>query len=145
MYYMSQVPAAANVGVPPANPAPGYMHQQWSTWGASGLAGVWAEENTRASIFAALRRKETFATSGPRMRVRFFGGYGFGDDIFTKANMVSKAYARGVPMGGDLASKGAQSPEFLVWVTRDPASNALQRAQIVKGWIDAEGKPRSRV
>ena len=143
--YMSQVPAAANVGVPPANPAPGYMHQQWSTWGASGLAGVWAEENTRASIFAALRRKETFATSGPRMRVRFFGGYGFGDDIFSKADMVTKAYARGVPMGGDLASRGAKSPEFLVWVTRDPASNALQRAQIVKGWIDAEGNTQEAV
>jgi hypothetical protein len=143
--YMSQVPAAANVGVAPANPAPGYMHQQWSTWGASGLAGVWADENTRASIFAALRRKETFATSGPRMRVRFFGGYGFGDDIFAQAGMVSKAYARGVPMGGDLAPKGAQSPEFLVWVTRDPASNTLQRAQIVKGWIDADGNAQEAV
>lgn len=145
MYYMRQVPAAANVGTAPTNPAPGYMHQQWSTWGASGLAGVWAEENTRESIFAAMRRKETFATSGPRMRVRFFSGYGLGDDIFDQADMVSKAYARAVPMGGDLVAQGKQSPEFLVWVTRDPASNALQRAQIVKGWIDAEGNTQEAV
>ena len=145
MFVMSQVPAAADVGVAPANPAPQYSHQQWSTWGASGLAGVWAEENTRESIFAAMRRKETFATSGPRMRVRFFGGYGFGDDILDSTNMVAEAYSGGVPMGGELTAQSAGSPEFLVWVTRDPGSNSLQRAQIVKGWIDGEGETHEAV
>ena len=110
-YYVSGMPAVANTGLPPANPAPRYNHQQWSTWGASGLAGVWAEENTRTSIFAALRRKKPLL---PVARVCGcgFGGYGFGDDIFSKADMVTKAYARGVPMGGDLHRRARNRRSF---------------------------------
>jgi hypothetical protein len=104
-------------------------------WGASGLAGVWAEENTREAIFDAMRRKETFATSGPRMRVRFFGGFGYDAGLATDPEMVAKAYEGGVPMGGDLDG-GDGPPRFLVWASRDPNSAPLQRLQIVKGWIE---------
>ena len=72
----------------------------FSKWGASGLAGVWAEENTRESIFNALRRKETFATSGPRIRVRFFAGYDFKPSNIDEPDIIATAYERGVPMGG---------------------------------------------
>ena len=137
-------PEAQRTGVPPKNPAPGYLQMQWSSWGAAGLAGVWAEENTRDSIFAAMRRKETFATSGPRLKVRLFAGYGLGADLLEDAQLVKKAYARGVPMGGDVKAKGA-SPDFLLWATRDPGSAPLQRLQVVKGWIDATGKTHEKV
>jgi hypothetical protein len=121
----------------------------YQAWGASGLAGVWAEENSRESIFQALRRKETFATSGPRIRVRFFAGYDFPDDLARRANLVHEAYAAGVPMGGDLKppekAKGAgKPPRFLVWGVRDPNSGYLQRAQIVKGWVE-NGQAKERV
>ena len=108
-------------------------------WGASGLAGVWAEENTRASIYEALRRKETFATSGPRIQVRFFAGYDFTSEINTLADAVAQGYAGGVPMGGELIGRADQAPRFLVWALRDPRDSWLQRVQIVKGWIDEEG------
>ena len=108
-------------------------------WGASGLAGVWAEENTRASIYEALRRKETFATSGPRIQVRFFAGYDFPSEINTLADAVAQGYAGGVPMGGELLGRSDQAPHFLVWALRDPRDSWLQRVQIVKGWIDEEG------
>lgn len=129
------LPATIHPGDPGDNPAPGYRHMQWSTWGASGLAGVWAESNTRDSIFAAMRRKETFATSGPRLRVRFFAGTQYPQNMLTNPNMISDAYQKGVPMGGELKA-GRASPDFLVWVTRDPASAPLQRVQVVKGWIE---------
>ncbi len=108
-------------------------------WGASGLAGVWAEENTRASIYEALRRKETFATSGPRIQVRFFAGYDFPSEINTLADAIAQGYAGGVPMGGELLGRSDQAPRFLVWALRDPRDSWLQRVQIVKGWIDEEG------
>lgn len=108
---------------------------RFQTWGASGLAGVWAEENSRQAIYAALRRKETFATSGPRIRVRFFAGYGFPDNILDRPDSVRQAYAHGTPMGGDVTPARA-SPQFLVWAVRDPNSGYLQRAQIVKGWVE---------
>ena len=108
---------------------------RFQTWGASGLAGVWAEENSRQAIYAALRRKETFATSGPRIRVRFFAGYGFPDNILDRPDSVRQAYAHGVPMGGDV-TPAKSSPQFLVWAVRDPNSGFLQRAQIVKGWVE---------
>jgi hypothetical protein len=113
-------------------------------WGASGLAGVWAEENSRDSIYAALRRKETFATSGPRMRVRFFAGYDFPADLLKRPDTVAQAYAHGVPMGGDLLPGKGRAPKFLVWGLRDPQSGYLQRAQIVKGWIE-NGVAKERV
>jgi len=117
--------------------------EEWFTrWGASGLAGVWAEENTRESIFAAMRRKETFATSGPRIQVRFFAGYDFDDSLLNAGDMVTQAYATGVPMGGDL-QRSETSPKFLVWAMRDPRNAPLDRVQIVKVWHD--GAPQERV
>ncbi len=118
---------------------------RFQSWGASGLAAVWAEENSREAIYAALRRKETFATSGPRMKVRFFAGYDFPADLAHRQDVVTQAYAHGVTMGGDLpaATKG-KAPQFLVWGVRDPNSGYLQRAQVVKGWVE-NGVAKERV
>jgi hypothetical protein len=106
---------------------------------ASGLAGVWAESNTRESIFDALRRKETFGTSGPHIRVRFFAGADYPADLAASNDAVAKAYAGGVPMGADLLLGKDATPEFFAWAARDPMSAPLQRLQIVKGWLDDEG------
>lgn len=106
----------------------------YETFGASGLAGVWAEENTREAIYDAFRRKETFATSGPRIRVRFFGGFGFEDAMLDDQNGVARAYSEGVSMGSDLLADGDQAPGFIAWAIRDARSAGLQRLQIVKGW-----------
>jgi hypothetical protein len=116
-----------------------------STWGSAGLTGIWAEENTRESLFAALKRKETYGTSGPRIRVRLFAGYGLKDiDLATDAG-VRAAYANAVPMGGDLLDKPGQRPQFRVVAMRDVHSAPLQRIQMVKGWIDASGKSFEKV
>jgi hypothetical protein len=114
------------------------------TFGSAGLTGVWAEENTRDSIYEAFRRKEAFATSGPRIRVRFFAGFEFEDNVINNKDMVARAYADGVTMGSDLPSREGETPTFLVWATRDPMSAALQRVQMIKGWID-DGQPREKV
>ena len=100
----------------------------------AGLTGVWAEENTRASLFDAMQRKETFATSGPQMRIRFFGGYRYAPGLVSRKDWVSAAYAGGVTMGGDLPGSGRTAPSFIVWAAKDPASGNLDRIQIVKGW-----------
>jgi hypothetical protein len=100
----------------------------------SGLTGVWAEENTRASIFAAMQRKETFAVSGPHIQVRLFGGWEYGADVLDGADWVATGYAKGVPMGGDLPPAQGKAPTFLVWAVKDPTSGNLDRIQIVKGW-----------
>ncbi len=117
-----------------------YMGGSIPTFGASGLAAVWAEENTRESIYAALRRKETFATSGPRMQLRFFAGYDFEPAMLDRVDVVLQAYARGISMGGDLPANEGEAPAFLVWALADPGSGALQRVQIIKGWIDSGGE-----
>jgi hypothetical protein len=106
------------------------------TWGASGLAGVWADENNRDAIYDAFRRKETFATSGPRIRVRLFAGYDYEESILTAHDMPEQAYAGGVAMGSDLAPGGDRPPRLLAWATRDSDSAALQRLQIIKGYRD---------
>jgi len=131
---------------PEAQPAPGQTAPpaRFQSWGASGLAGVWAEENSREAIYAALRRKETFATSGPRIRVRFFAGYDFPADLMERQDTVRQAYAHGVPMGGDLLASKGRAPKFLVWAVRDPSSGYLQRAQVVKGWVE-NGVAKERV
>lgn len=111
---------------------------EWfSRWSASGLTGVWAEENTREAIFNAFRRKETFATTGPRMKVRFFAGLDYDDLSIDAPDLAQLAYANGVSMGGDLAGDG-RAPRFLVWAQRDANAAALQRAQIVKVTSDGE-------
>lgn len=103
-----------------------------------GLAGVWAEENTRESIFDALKRRETFATSGTRIRVRFFGGWNYAADLNKHRNLVDEAYKDGVAMGADLPAKtsGTQAPRFVAWAIKDPNSANLQKLQIVKGWTE---------
>ena len=103
------------------------------TWGASGLAAVWAEENTRESIYDAFRRKETFATSGTRLRVRLFAGHDFDAAMLDDPGMIEKAYASGVPMGGELIA-GEDAPAFIALAYRDPMSAPLDRLQVVKGW-----------
>ncbi len=102
--------------------------------GTSGLTGVWAEENTRASIFEAMQRKETFAVSGPQIQVRFFGGWEYTADMLKGADWPKTGYAKGVPMGGDLPPSQAKAPTFLVWAVKDPTSGNLDRIQVVKGW-----------
>lgn len=124
---------------------------QQTEFGASGLAAVWAEENTREAIYAAFRRKETYATSGPRIRLRFFAGYGLPDDLLESAGGVKQAYAMGVTMGGELQASrfnkatssdpsGDSAPQFALWAQADANSAPLQRLQIIKGWIDATGE-----
>ena len=113
-------------------------------FGASGLAGVWAEENTRESIFNAFKRKETFATSGPRIKVRFFGGYGLDKLKIDDINLIKKVSSASTPMGGDIQSNGATSPTFLIWAVADPYSGLLQRSQIIKGWIE-DGEQNEKV
>lgn len=103
-------------------------------WGASGLAAVWAESNTREDVYAALRRKETFATSGPRIKVRFFAGQDYPENLVDDPELVSKAYASGVPMGGTLAAEAGKAPQFLVWAMADEISAPLDRVQVIKGW-----------
>ena len=103
-----------------------------------GLTGVWAEENTRASLWDAMYRKETFGVSGPHIKVRFFGGWGFNKEIVDASDWVKQSYAGGVPMGADLApmpsgGKGT-APIFVVWAVKDPTSANLDRIQIIKGW-----------
>lgn len=101
----------------------------------AGLTGVWAEENTRASLFEAMKRKETFATSGPRIKLRFFGGWDYAAGATERNDWVKAAYAGGVPMGGDLAPRaGDKAPSFMLWAVKDPTSSNLDRIQIVKGW-----------
>ena len=120
-----------------------YATGAYETWGASGLTGVWAEENTRDAIYRAFRRKETFATSGPRMKVRLFAGYNFGGNTLMDTDEVAAAYASGVSMGSELLTNGQQAPTLLAHATQDPNSAPLQRLQIVKGWtVDGEHNER---
>jgi hypothetical protein len=100
----------------------------------AGLTGVWAEENTRESIWAAVWRKETYATSGLRMKVRLFGGWEYDPAVLKQKDWVKIGYAKGVPMGGDLLAAKSKAPSFIVWAESDPTSANLDRIQIIKGW-----------
>jgi hypothetical protein len=113
---------------------------------ASGYAAVWATENTREAIFDAMERRETYATTGPRMLVRFFGGWDFTDRDAASPDLARAGYARGVPMGGDLHQAPAgEAPTFLVGALKDPIGANLDRIQIVKGWLDAAGSVHEQV
>ncbi|MBK9467342.1 MAG: DUF3604 domain-containing protein [Gammaproteobacteria bacterium] len=117
-------------------------------FGPGGLAMIWAEQNTREALFAAMQRRETYATSGTRPQLRFFGGWDFPADFCASAQMVREAYARGVPMGGELerAAGSVAAPVFVVAALRDPLEGSpLQQLQLVKGWVDAQGESRERV
>lgn len=103
---------------------------------ASGLTGVWAEENTREEIYDAFRRKETFATSGPRIKVRFFSGYDFEDTDINDLELVKKAYEGNLSMGSTISIEEAKEPKFLVWAFADPLGAPLQRIQVIKGWME---------
>jgi hypothetical protein len=97
---------------------------------------VWAPENTRTAIFDAIKRKETYGTSGTFIRLRFFGGWDYPSNLVKDKNFVEKAYKGGVPMGGDLPKKASKAPTFAVWALKDPESANLDRVQIVKGWFE---------
>ncbi len=114
---------------------------------ASGLAAVWAEENTRDAIFEAFTRKEVYATTGPRIALRVFGGWGFADGAEDTDDLAGVGYANGVPMGGDLSGSAAQGDavQMLIRATRDPDGANLDRVQIVKGWLGTDGKAREKV
>jgi hypothetical protein len=113
---------------------------------ASGYTGVWAEENTRAAIWDAMARKEVYATTGPRMIVRFFGGWNYTDQDLNSRQPAFRGYEKGVPMGADLPTRNAEnSPTFMVYALRDPVGANLDRIQIVKGWLDKDGKTHEKV
>ena len=122
-----------------------YMNSSAITWGASGLAGVWAEENTRDSIYDAFRRKESFATSGPRMTIRFFAGYDLDKSKLNDIDLIEHLYANAKTMGADLDGIAQQTPSFFVWAVRDSFTAPLQRVQIIKGYIDGSGNPQEQV
>ncbi len=120
--------------------------------GPGGLIGVWAEENTREAIFAAMKRREVFGTSGPRMRVRFHGGWSLASDLCDAQDAVARADEAAVPMGSDLPAPGAGAgaPRFLVMAQADPGAPGLvtaplQRVQVIKGWIGEDGDHHQRV
>ena len=121
-----------------------YIDTGYTEWGASGLAAVWAEDNTRESIYNAFRRKETFATTGSRIKVRFFGGYEI-DDVFNKEDPINYAYLNGVTMGSDLFQSENKIPQFMVWALRDLKRAPLDRVQIIKGWTELSGKPHEKI
>lgn len=113
---------------------------------ASGYAAVWAEENTREALFTAMKRKEVYATTGPRMRVRFFGGWEYKSVDAHKPDLAAIGYAKGVPMGADLApAPKGKSPRFLIQAVKDPDGANLDRVQVIKGWIDPSGEMQERV
>ena len=114
--------------------------------GASGLAAVWARENTREAIWDAMARKEVYATTGTRLLVRVFGGWDFEPDEVQRPDFAKQGYARGVPMGGDLsnAPKG-KAPSFMIRALRDPDSANLDRVQVIKGWLDSKGETQEKV
>ena len=111
---------------------------------ASGLAAVWARENTREEIIAAMKRREVYGTTGPKMSVRFFGGFSFTDEDAAAADLAAVGYAKGVPMGGDLSAASGPAT-FLVRAVKDPLGANLDRIQIVKGWLGADGKAQEKV
>ncbi|WP_323844569.1 DUF3604 domain-containing protein [Microbulbifer magnicolonia] len=123
---------------------PGGEYMGWEQ-AASGVMGVWAKENTRESIWDAMMRKETFATTGPRIQLRFFGGFGFNEQD-AAGDIAAAGYEKGVPMGGKLsAAKRGQPMTFLVAAMKDPQGANLDRVQIVKGWVDGNGETHEKI
>jgi hypothetical protein len=120
-------------------------NRQVREFSSGGVAGVWAESNTREAIFDAVARKETFATSGPRMTLRFFAGYDFTEELLGAPDWLEKAYRGGVPMGSDLSADGkSRAPVFLVMAAKEPDGANLDRIQIIKGWVE-DGKSMEKI
>ena len=129
--------------IPAKKPAVGPL--RW-TQDAGGLAAVWATGNTREELFVAMERRETYATTGPRITVRFFGGWDYEDDDALRPDLDRVGYAKGVPMGGDLTEAPAgRSPGFLILAARDPRGANLDRLQVIKGWRERSGELREKV
>ncbi len=123
----------------------GLTRYGWET-SAGSLVAVWAKENTRGEVFDAMQRREAYATTGTRIRVRFFGGYGFDDADALRRDIARVGYAKGVPMGSDLpAVSNNTTPSFLVAAMRDPDGANLDRVQVIKGWLDDAGKAQEKV
>jgi len=114
---------------------------------AGGLAAVWAEENTREEIYSAFKRREVYATTGPRISVRLFGGFNFEEGAADAKNLAEIGYAQGVPMGGDLTrpAEADSKARFLIHAVKDPKGANLDRVQVVKGWLDSAGKSQEKV
>lgn len=113
---------------------------------AAGYAAVWAEENTREALFAAMKRKETYASTGPRMTLRFFGGWDYQPEDAYKPDLAKIGYQKGVPMGGDLtAAPKGKSPSFLIRAAKDPDGANLDRVQVIKGWRSRDGELHERI
>jgi hypothetical protein len=112
---------------------------------AEGYVGVWATENTRQALFDAFMRKEVYATTGPRITLRLFGGFDFKDADAEASDIAAIGYRKGVPMGGDLKGKGNSAPGFLVAASKDPKDGNLDRIQIVKGWVDTNGESHEKI
>ena len=120
-----------------------YGYPGW-LYSASGLAAVWARDNTRDEIFAAFRRREVYASTGPRISVRFFAGYDFSEEDLSRHNLAAAGYGKGVPMGSDLTATD-RAPSFLIHALKDPNNANLDRIQVVKSWLDADGKAWEKV
>jgi hypothetical protein len=114
-------------------------------YSGSGWTGVWATSNTREALWDAMQRRETYATTGPRITVRFFGGYDFTNDDLNAANMAEKGYSKGVPMGGDLPAAAGKKPTFMIVALKDVIGVNLDRVQVIKGWIDAKGNKQEKI
>ena len=144
-------------GVFSSEPRPGRLSHKFSSedgdrqfsisqYAAAGYAAVWAKENTRESIFAAMKRKEVYATTGPRITVRFFGGWNYQAEDAFKPDLARIGYNKGVPMGGDLTSApNGKSPQFLIRAVRDPSGANLDRVQVIKGWHDDHGELHEKI
>ncbi len=129
--------------IPADDPALRIMTSQES---ASGLMAVWARQNTREELFSAMKRKEVYATTGTRLRVRVFGGWDFAPEDLTTGDFAAKGYRNGVPMGGDLRSAPAgKAPSFLIRALRDVDGANLDRVQVIKGWLDGQGELQERI
>jgi len=124
---------------------PEAQKQQVREFSSGGLAGVWAEDNTREAIYAAMLRRETFGTTGPMIKVRFFAGWDFDQKDASANDFVQRGYSKGVPMGGSLPKGDGKTLGFILWAAMDPNSGNLDRVQIVKGWLGANGKQHERV
>lgn len=122
----------------------GGMQPNWM--GSGGYAAIWAQENTRESLFAAMKRKEVYATSGPRIKVRFFGGWGYTASDALRPDLAKIGYQKGIPMGGDLTNAPeGKNPNFLIHAVRDPEGANLDRVQVIKGWLDNQGELHEKV